>query len=291
MAEPEVVEVQPSPPAEPVETEPSAPPASAEPSETHPDAPPKVGGAQRRIEELTRARRLAELDAEFWKAKALGMKEAEPPATVEKPTVKPNPEDFETTAAYLDARDEWVREEARRIAREEHQRARAQDDEEAEAAERQEAWLAKQDETTKAHPDYAEKTAVVINTLAKFAPDGKIIRNNGPAAYAIAHALQVSEQGPELYYYLGEHPDELRELMDLYPTKAVIRLGAIEARLALAEPGGKEEDKPPMTKAPKPPTPIRKTSSTEKLDPNNPVDAEKMTPEEWYKAREAKRVS
>ncbi len=277
------------------ETEQTAESAAAETSETQIDQSAEEarqrGGVQQRINELTKARRLAEAEArflaearsraeaevQFWRAKA---GEPEKPA-VEKPKTKPNPADFDTTEAYLDAREAWLMEESERRANARIEQAKKEleqaytqrSEQESLAAE----WGESEAEAQEAHADYRDVTASAVETLQS---------TKGPATPAIAHAIQQSEMGPELLYYLGKHPEEVEGLSQLHPTRAVIALGRIEARLAQTDKG--EESPPPHPKAPKPLTPIRKPSGGTALDPDNPADAEKMSAEEWAKAREAK---
>ncbi len=272
MPEQAVEEVKPSP-AQAV-TEPPQPPAGAEP-ETPPEPSEGKGGVQRRIDELTKARRLAEAEAEFWRGKALAAPAPLTPAA-EKPKTKPSPADFETTEAYLEARDTWVLAEAARLADEKVQKASQAFEQRSEQEILSTEWSERETAVQEAHPDYEEVTGQAFATLQSL---------KGPATAAIAHAVQYSENGPELLYYLGQHPEEAERLSRLHPTQAVIGLGRIEGRLA----GGAAPIPAvvPQTKAPKPPAPIRK-SSTVSADPNDPADAERMTPEEWRAARNAK---
>ncbi len=277
--EPEILE---TPAESPTETETPAAPAAAEPSETkeeQPAQPPKKeGGVQRRIDELTKKAHLANAEAEFWRQKALGEKPAE--AVPEKPKAKPNAADFQTTEAYLDARDEWVREETLRAARaefdkklQENETQREQRTEEGVLAEE---WHERETAITAEHTDYGDVTAAAIETLRTA---------KGPAQTAIAHAVQYSEKGPELLYFLGQNPEEVSRLAAMHPTQAVLALGKLETRFATQKPG--EETTPPTTKAPKPPTPIRKTSGGVEADPDDPASDKTLTDEEWIKRREA----
>lgn len=243
--------------AQAVETEQAAASAAAETTETQTDQkPPEKGGVQRRIDELTKARRLAEAEAEFWKAKVTGAAPAKE-VVADKPKPKPVPGDFETTEAYLDARDEWVREDTLRVAREEFHKTLQEEGQKRERQSEQEIladeWGEKESAVEKEHPDYADVTAAAFEAIDS---------SKGPAKAALAHAIQYSEAGPEILYYLGQHPEEVQRLAGLHPTQAVIALGRIEARLAGDNPGG-EKTNPPQTRAPKPPTPIKKASAAD----------------------------
>jgi hypothetical protein len=236
------------------------------------------GGVQRRIDELTKARRLAEAEAEFWRTKALA---APTPtaAQVEKPKAKPSAADFETTEAYLDARDQWILEQAERRADEKVQKASQAFEARSEQEVLTTEWSERETAVQEAHPDYEQVTSQAMDSLQSF---------KGPATAAIAHAVQYSETGPELLYYLGQHPEEVDRLSRLHPTQAVIAMGRIEGRLVDGVAPGRPAAVPPQTKAPRPPAPIRKTASATTADPNDPADADRMTPEEWRAARNAK---
>jgi hypothetical protein len=275
MPEPDVLEPQPSP-AQAV-TEPAAASAAAE-VEAQPEPSAERGGVQRRIDELTKARRLAEAESEFWRTKALA---APTPAaaSADKLKAKPSAADFETTEAYLDARDTWVLTEASRLADEKVQKASQAYEQRSEQEILTGEWTERESAVQETHPDYEAVTAQAMDSLQS---------SKGPATAAIAHAVQYSESGPELLYYLGQHPEEVERLSRLHPTQAVIGLGRIEGRLVDGVAPGRPVAAPPQTKAPRPPAPIRKSSGATAVDPNDPTDADRMSTEEWRAARNAK---
>jgi len=260
--------------AKAAKTEQDAASAAAE-SETQPDKPegeggepPKKGGVQRRIDELTRGRRLAEAETEFWKSKALSSdgkqpSRESPPAS---PT-KPNPSDFETTEAYLDARDEWVKRDTLRGVEERIQKSEQARTQQSEAEILSAEWGERESTTQEKHADYEAVTAQAMESFQE---------SKGPGTNSIAHAIQYSEAGPEILYYLGQHPEEARRLFTLHPTQAVIAVGRIEERLALETTGG--EAQPPQPRVPKPPTPIRKVAPRDDGDLRDD-----LSPEEWRK--------
>lgn len=239
--------------AQATETEQAAASAAAEQAETQPEQqagdgqkPPEKGGVQRRIDELTKARRLAEAEAEFWRKKALG-EPAPPKAAEDKEPKEPNPDDFQTTAEYLKAVREYDRETLRKELRAEVQKIDQQREQRTEAEVLAETWAEKETATQEKHADYDEVTAVAFDTLGSA---------TGNAKAAIAHAIQYSENGPEILYYLGQHPEDVKKLAALHPTQALLALGKLEGRLANDTKGGEEQ--PPQTRAPKPPTPLKR---------------------------------
>lgn len=209
--------------------------------------------------------------------------EAEKPAPVKEPT-KPNLADFETTEAYLDARDEWVREEARRVAREENQKAEQQREQRSEQEILADEWAERETAVKEKFPDYAELadaaySAVETHLQSAIASGNQAVR---AAMGAIAHTLPLLDRGPEVMYYLGQHPEEIEAMSKLHPTRVVAALGRIEARLATDNGGG--DQKPPMPRAPKPVTPVRKASKTEDGELRDD-----LSPEEWRR-RYAKKM-
>ncbi len=283
-----VVEQKAESAAQASETEQAAASAAAAQQETPTDQsaeeqakPPEKGGVQRRIDELTKARRLAEAEAEFWRQKALGEAASKQPA-VEKPKNKPNPADFETTEAYLDARDVWVREETLRTTREEIQKTEQERERRTEQEILANDWGEKEASTTEKHPDYEEITATAFETLQSA---------KGQAQAAIAHVVQYSEVGPELLYYLGQHPEEVRRIVALHPTQAALALGRIEGRLIQETESG-EEKTPLASRAPKPPVPLKNKGAVapafNPLDPSSYPDY--ATYEREMNKREAARA-
>ncbi len=261
--------------AEESEREPAKPSGEGEGAE---EAKKPQGNLQRRMNELTRRAAVAEAKAEYFEKLALGKGDGKPPAdSAEQPKAKPKPEDFETTGEYLDARDAWVKEDARREVREEIQKARQEDERQAEQEVAAEEWESRETAAQEKHADYDEVAADAMNAIAQ---------SKGPGTHALAHALQFSEAGPEVLYHLGQHPEEVKKIAGMSPTAAVIAVGRLEARLAPEKPAGEEEPNPPaQQRAPKPPTPIRKPSPVASAAPDDPASDKAMSDEEWINKR------
>lgn len=268
------LETQPSPPASPDVTEPTAPSAGAEPSETKLDesagdgdkSPTKL---ERRMHELTKRARLAEARAET--LESLLLKQGGAPAdksapgpTADEPKPKPKPEDFETTELYLDARDEWVREDTLRATREDRQKAEKEQAQQAEQAEIYDGFQERIEAAKEKNPDFGKVTAAAMKAMQELQSEQHALGNVNAvrAIAAIAHTLPLLDAGEQVLFYLGQHPDELEALSELHPTRVVAALGRIEERLAI-ENKGDEENPSPQPRLPKPPTPIRTTSKTD----------------------------
>jgi len=179
--------------------------------------------AQDRINDLTRARREAERERDFYK----GLVSQPTPASPVEGAPKPTPASFDTYDEYVEALTDWKVEQT--ISRQSSVKAQ-----QTEVAVREANWASKLEEARQTLPDYAE---VVGSSDVNIAPH-------------VADALFDSDRGPELAYHMAQNPDYAERLNKLSPVKAAIELGRLEA--ALSTPVAK-----PTTKAPAPVSPIR----------------------------------
>lgn len=94
-------------------------------------------------------------------------------------------------------------------------------------------WNDKVESAKEVYPDYVEKGQALLNEL-----------ENVPQAYAVylTQNIMGMDYGPDVFYYLAEHPEEARVIVNSSPEKALNRLGRIEARFEIAatERSGKE---------------------------------------------------
>ena len=235
--------------------------------ELGPDGKPKKeGGFQKRIRKLSQAKSEAEAAAEYWRRKALGIEQvqAKPEATgAEKP--KPRPDDFETLAEYLDARDAWVEERAARKALSEYEAKTKAESAKSEQERIAEKWEQHKNTGREKYEDFDE----VIESY------------DGPITPAMSEALLTSEVGADLAYWLGKNPEKAAEIAKLSPIATARELGKIEARIA--EQKSAAPKAAPTTRAPKPPTPVSKPSGSSAVDVNDP----NVPYEDWLKARNA----
>lgn len=106
-------------------------------------------------------------------------------------------------------------------------------------------WNTKVEAAKEIYPDYVEKGQALINSM-----------NEMPQDYAVylTTAIMGMDYGPDVFYYLAEHPEEARVIVNSSPEKALNKLGRIEARFEIAanEQSGKET-KLRTTNAPVPP--------------------------------------
>lgn len=105
----------------------------------------------------------------------------------------------------------------------------------------QTGWNAKVTEATTEHPDFVEKGQALLNGF-----------NDLPPAYAgyLTNILMSMDKGPDVLYYLSNHPEEAREIVNSGAQKATLALGRIESQFIKGE---QEAPKPKISKAPAPP--------------------------------------
>lgn len=244
---------------------------SKEQGEKKPEVPP---GVQKRIDKAIARQREAERRAQELERQLAELREAregEPAEKKPEPTaqpktgdtqqkarpVRPNLDDYEGLAeyeaaleAYMDQLTDWKLERAeqkrreREIAQQEEARRKA-----AETARQaaQDAYAARLEEARSRHADYDD---VVGNA------DVHITE-------LMESALVTSPHGPEIAYYLAQHPEEAERIAGLLPIDQVRQMGKLEAALeratpAVAQPATKPapQPQPKVTAAPKPPTNI-----------------------------------
>lgn len=94
-------------------------------------------------------------------------------------------------------------------------------------------WNSKVEVAKESYPDYVEKGQALLEVLGDVQPD---------YAVYLTQNLMSMDYGPDVFYYLSEHPEEARAIVNSSPEKALNRLGRIEARFELAadERSGKE---------------------------------------------------
>lgn len=223
------------------------------------DEPKRKDGFQRRVEKLNAKAREAQLEAEFWKAKALGSQPAAAKAV--EPAAEPKFSDFNDVEAYTNAMVDWKLE--RRLAELEQRQAT-----------RQVTYTHEQrlQEFVKTAPDFEEVLDNVEHV--RFAP-------------TTLEALATSDIGPQLMYELGKNPSEAERISRLHPVQQVKELGRIEERLASKKTAAATPKT--ETKAPAPLKPAAGKASVSKVDitdPNLDFAAFKRAREEQLKARQ-----
>jgi hypothetical protein len=249
------------------------------------EKPKAKGGFQKRIDRLIKEQ--AELEK---KVEAANRRAAEAEARTGKPAEQkqavvegaPKLEDFGT-------HEDWVRATARWEAKQE---LRAEREAEREAARQQ---------STKVIFDAHNER--LIEARARIEDFDEAMETKGPwmdndpddqqSARAFQLAIFESDNGPDVLYFLGTHPEEFEKLGELTPSKvqrAVWKISeSLEGKKSKPAEDEVEEDEPekeekPKSKAPAPIKPVTggSTRSSKRLDD--------MTMAEYNKARDAGRI-
>lgn len=255
-----------------------SPPPSDEGEEGQEEAEDKKGkGVQKRISELTKARREAERreqearDAKIAaeaRTKALeelyGRKEDAPAGKSAEDDPEPKPEDFKDMDAYEDARLDWkVR-----------QRVKA------EYAQRQAMEKAYREQAeSRAKAEEAEKRVVEFVTKAEERFKGRFREAVAPIAdvldkTSIGSAAMRHADGADILMYLANKPEVLDKITKLSPIEQAMEVGALAERIKVAR------EAKARTKADEPLTPVKGRAPAGK-------DLHSLPMEEFAKIRNA----
>lgn len=253
---------------------PTATDETAEPS-TDDAGKPEPKGAGKRIDELTRYRREAERERDYWREMALRSNpqpvKADEPAAPPQASKIPTLADFEyDESKYQTALIEFTKAEARREAE-----AVLKAEREREAQERAvKTWTEKAAEFAKSKPDYAEK--VNDPTL--------------PISTPMVKAIQASEIGPEVAYHLAENRDLAAEIARLPADAAAFAIGRLEGRLLAQKEASKAAaPRAAVSQAPPPPPRIEAVEPDVRVRTTDP-SGDSLSDDEWVRM-ERKRVS
>jgi hypothetical protein len=104
-----------------------------------------------------------------------------------------------------------------------------------------------------------------------------------PVTNVMAEAIQSSEIGPELAYYLGSNPKEAERISRMTPLSQAKEIGKIEAKLVSAPPVKK------TTSAPAPISPVTaRSTGSPAYDTTDPRSTKTMTDSQWIEAERAR---
>jgi len=177
-------------------------------------APKPRKSVQERIDELTRAQREAEREAEFWKSKATQAPQPQAPQTAEKG--EPSPEDYEH--GTLDVR--FITDLATYRATQAFEERYAREAQERQRQQRMTSFEATTKAATEKHADYYDVVGRDFGRAAAL------------CTQPMQEAILTSDVGGELAYHLASNPDEARRIAALDPISQVRALGRLEGRLA-----------------------------------------------------------
>jgi len=204
------------------------------------DKPKKKGGFQKRISKLTARASSAEAERDYWREQALKRNAQEQQAPKEtsknesKADGRPNPDDFDTNAEYIDALTDWKLEQREAKAKAESEKNQAKTEEQ----KRAETFQNKINEFKKEHADFED---VIDSCEVDLSKD-------------LQSMILESDLAPQLMYDLANKPEEIERLNSLKGFQLAKALGVLEDRLSKNSESQKE--KPKTSKAPAPITPV-----------------------------------
>lgn len=209
----------------------------------------KEDGVQKRIDELTKIRRETERDRDYWKNLAQTTQPATDPVEPGKTLA-----DFEydegkyatyvTDLAKADAKTEVDKQ----------------------------LWNDKQ---ARSKADFSSKESEFSKDIDDY---HTVTRNNDLRITGeMVEAMQGSNEGPAVLYYLGKNPDVADRLSRLSPLDMAMALGEIKAtKLA--------KEKPSPTKAPTPAPKLSATTQSTGIKASS-TQSDSLTTEDWLKRR------
>ena len=218
---------------------------------------------QERIDELVRQREETKRDADAkieamrreFEDKLAALKPPEPvkPQTASS-DAEPNPDALDAEGnpkyalgefdpAYIRDLTRFTLNQERAVALQREAEERTVREQQAQATQLQESWMSKVEASKGKYPDLIEKATPMLQSF-----------DNLPQNYAqyLTTVLQSMDHGPDVLYYLSNHPDEARTIVNSGAQKATLALGRIEAKFVEAE-AQKQVAKPKVSSAPPPP--------------------------------------
>ena len=225
---------------------------------TEPEAEEKKPNpAQKRIDELTRIRRDAERDRDYWREQAMKQEPEKPAEVVDEPVKTLSDFDYDE-AKY----QQHLFEKARQGAVEEAKRVLAEEQSHERSNRKLSTFKSRETDFSKDVDDYRE---VVTNP-------------NLSISQAMYDVTIDMENGPEVLYYLGKNPSLADEIAALPPLSAARELGRIEAKVLTKEKGEQ------VSKAPAPTPKIAAVEASTNLNPTK-GESDKLSDADWIKKR------
>lgn len=267
------------------EPAPQDPPAGEEPKSAEESGAPKKeqeqhqkpkgnSAIEKRMSELTRARREAERRAEEAEARLARIQagrpaEAPQPQPTPQDPPKPRQEDFKTYDEFTEALADWKIDQ--------RERTRAAEDRKRSDQESLETKIS----------SFREKVETFRGEVEDF---DEVLEAAPLVSQAMRDVILDSEVSAQLSYELAKNPDEIRRIAKLSPLAAARELGRIEARIQAdvkakaeakaAEEAAPEPQLPQISRAPAPPRPVKPKSTAERS-----IHDENLSYGEWEKLR------
>jgi hypothetical protein len=222
------------------------------------EEPKKTPWFQKRIDELTAARRDAERREAALNDRLMGLLEQQRPTEPEKPTGKPVLESFESYEDYTEALTDWKVDQKLTQVEQRRQAETA-----AETAAREQAEFNSR----------VQKTAAKAPEVLELVNDATL-----PVSAAMASVIKTVENGPDVLIYLGSNREEAARIAQLPAHLAAYEMGRLSTALTPVE-------KPKRNQPPAPITPLGGGSAAS-VEPEAMTDAQFNT---WRRAQIAQR--
>ena len=224
-----------------------------------------VSKVQSRFDELTKHRREAERDRDYWRDQALRnqipLPKAEPQPVEDAPLKTEADFDYDSVKYQR-----YILSEAKNGAVEAAKRELQAERDRYTISHREASFVNRSQEFAKTVEDF---DAVVRNPTLRISD-------------AMAEIIKESDDGPALAYHLGKNPEMADRIAQLPPTAAARVLGKIEAKLEYEREKAKDKQ---VSKAP-PPTPkVDAVESSQRVTPDDPASDTAFDSEEWAKRR------
>lgn len=230
------------------------------------DKPKKKSGFKKRIDKLNQRLMEKDREAEYWRAKAerpQQVQETSAQAIQTNQTVsadaKPNVDQFNTHAEYVEALTDWKVEQKEKAREAKAREIQAQTEMQKQAA----SHVERVKSFKEAHEDFDELIAEVDDI---------------PISLTVKEVILGSDNGAELMYELAKNRDEYARICKLSPIAAARELGKFEARIKASE------SKTETTKTTKAPPPVKPVGSKANATSKSP---DEMSYQEFKKWREA----
>lgn len=224
-------------------------------------------GVQKRINKLVKEKSEYQREAEYWKQIAQGAQEpkqqSEPVSTSED---KPNPDEFETQADYVEAITEWKVEQKLKQQEAQRQQTTAKTEFESKV----QAFRERANEFAKTTPDYNDVIAGVDDI---------------PMSPSVQTALLDAENGAQVIYELAKDPERFEKINQMSLIQAAKEIGKVEAEIAFKSTKPKQENK--TTQAPNPINPVGGASAAVVKKESEMSDSEWY---EWQRQQKSKGI-
>jgi hypothetical protein len=218
------------------------------------DKPKKKSGFKRRVDKLNARVAEKERELEYWKMQALKDASASKKETVEKTPEdksKPNQDNYESHAEFLDAFADWKLDQREKAAKQAEEKSKV---------------VREQETLRKTYVDRAKSFAEKVKDFKEVLESVDDVR----VTPAIEQIILSSDNGPELAYELAKNREEYERICNLSPLEAARAIGRIESKL-LASSDEKKIETKKLTTAPKPIAPVggsKGTASKSLADPD-----------------------